>query len=113
MKARKASEGIRYTEHQTNDAVDALVSFVEEHCEVEIGREFQIAKSEFRRAFEGFCRERSLEPPSDGLLGTLLVKFFPALWSDSTLLNGKKVQVWRNLVLKEMPASKNEGADGL
>lgn len=91
------------------DAVDVLDDFMQRHCDVAIGREFQTQKPAFQSAFVIFCKERGIEPPSNGLLGTLLVKLFPAVWSDALEFNGVEIPVWRNLILKEMPVTKNKG----
>ena len=107
MKEDESNEQVRGPQA---DAVDMLEDFVQSRCEIAIGREFQTVKSEFQSMFGGFCKEKGIEPPSNGLLGTLLVNLFPPIWSDFVELKGEKTPVWRNLTLKEMPATKSKEA---
>ena len=90
------------------DAVDALEAFIEKECEVIFGIGVFVKKSEFEERFCDFCKQRGVEPPSRGMLGTILVNLWAPIWADTIRMDGGNIPVWRNLAFKEV----NHGAEG-
>lgn len=86
------------------DAVDALVAFVTDQCELVIDRSIATRKDEFAERFNAYCERCGVEPPSRAILGTILVTCYPAVFSDTfSCGSGYVAKVWRNLRLKGAP----------
>ena len=90
------------------DAVDALDSFIEQECKIVIGQGVFVRKDQFEQRYVQFCKEHKVEPPSPGVLGSILVTCYRAVWGDAIRGDGGNIPVWRNLAFKNQEA----GADG-
>ena len=87
-------------QEEAMDAVDALKSFVESECEIVIGSGVFVRKDEFQQRYVQFCKEHEVEPPSPGVLGSILVTCCRAVWGDAIRGDGEQIPVWRNLAFK-------------
>jgi hypothetical protein len=92
-------EGTKPENNGPIDAVDALSAFIETECIALLDRESFVDKVEFRNRFEKYCIGRGVEPPSPGLLGSMLVNLY-LVWGDTIQFEGQRVHIWRNITLK-------------
>ena len=91
---------IEELENEGMDAVNALDSFIDQECKVVIGMGLFVGKDEFGRRYNQFCKEHGVEPPSPGVLGSILVTCYRAVWGDVSHGDGDGIPVWRNLGFK-------------
>jgi len=99
---------IEELEDEGMDAVNALDSFNDQECKIVIGMGLFVRKDEFEQRYVQFCKEHKVEPPSPGVLGSILVTCYRAVWGDAVRGDGGNIPVWRNLGFK----SQEVGAGG-
>jgi hypothetical protein len=95
---------IEELEDEEMDAVNALDSFIEQECKIVIGMGVFVRKDEFQQRYVQFCKEHEVEPPSPGVLGSILVTCYRAIWGDVSRGDGGGIPVWRNLGFKDHEA---------
>jgi len=92
---------IEELEDEGMDAVNALDSFNDQECKIVIGMGLFVRKDEFEQRYVQFCKEHGVEPPSPGVLGSILVTCYRAVWGDAVRGDGGNVPVWRNLGFRD------------
>lgn len=83
------------------DAVDALNSFIESECKIVIDMGVFVRKDEFHQRYVQYCKDHEVDPPSPGVLGSIVVTCFRAVWGDTIRGEGGDVPIWCNLVFKD------------